>query len=385
MRTGFIIVFSLMIVIYTALNYLIFKRGMAAIPQSWNISGWFTVIFIFISSSYLIGRFLERVWVSGFTDCLVWIGSFWLGAMKYFLFILLFLDILRMINHFLPFFPSFIYSDYAKTKLIAAIISILIVTITIIGGYVNAMIPRIVNLNFEIDKKVENMHELNVVVVTDIHLGTMVTRTRFDKIVDKINRLKADIIILGGDVVDEDIGPVIRQNLGDALKNLKSKYGTFAITGNHEYLGGAENACKYLNEHGVTVLRDSVATIDNSVILVGREDRSKPGFSGKKRKLLDELMQNIDRTKPVILLDHQPFELDAAAASGADVQFSGHTHHGQIFPLNLITKMIYEVSWGYLKKGNTHFYVSSGLGTWGPPIKVGNIPEILNVKLSFTK
>jgi len=385
MGKGFIIIFSIIIVVYSAINYYIFRRGFEAIPQNWNVSVYYTILFVFIAASYLIGRFLERVWVSDFTDCLVWIGSFWLGAMVYFFFIILIFDFLRMVNQFLPFFPSFIYSDYVKTKMITLLISFSIVALTILGGYINAMIPRIVNLNFGIDKHVAGLNQLNVVVATDIHLGTMVTRARFDKIIEKINALNPDIILLGGDVVDEDVGPVIRQNLGDALKNLKSKYGTYAITGNHEFIGGADKACKYLSEHGVTILRDTTLTIDDKFTIVGREDRSKGGFSGVKRKTLDDLMSNIDRTKPIILLDHQPFELDKAAASGADVQFSGHTHHGQMFPFNLITNMIYEVSWGYLKKGNTHFYVSSGLGTWGPPIKIGNNSEILNVKLCFLK
>lgn len=385
MRTGFIIFFSIIIVVYTAINYYIFRRGCEAIPQAWNISVYYTILFIFVSASFLVGRFLERVWISDFTDCLVWIGSFWLGAMVYFFFIILILDFIRMINHFIPFLPSFLYTDYVETKMITGITAFIIVFLTIGGGYINAMIPRIVNLNFDINKKVAGLNELNAVVVTDIHLGTMFTRVRLDKIIAQINALNPDIILLGGDVVDEDVGPVIRQNLGGALKNLKSRYGTFAITGNHEYIGGAEKACKYLSEHGVILLRDTTVTIDNKFILVGREDRSKSGFSGVKRKTLDELMINIDKSKPIILLDHQPFELDKAAASGADVQFSGHTHNGQMFPFNFITKMIYEVSWGYLKKGNTHFYVSSGLGTWGPPIKIGNIPEILNVKLTFMK
>ena len=189
--------------------------------------------------------------------------------------------------------------------------------------------------------------------------------------------------MLPGDVVDEDIGPVIRNNLGETLRKIRSKYGVFAITGNHEYIGGVEPACKYLAEHGITMLRDTWVKIGDSLYVVGREDISIRGFTGKTRKPLSELMAEVDKSYPVILMDHQPFRLAEAEANGVDLQLSGHTHHGQLWPFNLITKKVYELSWGYKKKGSTHYYVSCGVGTWGPPIRTGNRPEIINIKLQF--
>lgn len=383
MKSNFIIFFSIVLVFYAAINYYIFRRSIQAIPTQWNINIFYTIIFVFISSSYIIGRFLERVWMSTLTDVLSWIGAFWLGAMVYFFLAILIIDIIRLFNHFLPFFPQFITANYAKTKMYLLIGVTMIVFITIISGFINAMIPRIVNLDFPVNKTAGNLKELKIAVVSDIHLGTMMTKSRFDGIVMKINALNPDIILLAGDILDEDLAPVIRRNLGDGLKSLKSKYGTYAITGNHEYIGGAEKAVIYLTEHNVHVLRDTFTLIDNSFYLVGREDRSKSGFSGSRRKEIPELVAGVDFTKPVIFMDHQPFNLEKAAEAGADIQFSGHTHHGQMFPFNFITKKVYEVSWGYKKKLNTHFYVSSGLGTWGPPIKIGNVPEILNVNVSF--
>ena len=155
------------------------------------------------------------------------------------------------------------------------------------------------------------------------------------------------------------------------------------MTGNHEYIGGVKASVKYLTEHGVTMLMDSVALIDSSFYLAGRIDRSGRQFDGRLRRSVADLLQGIDRAKPVILMDHQPFELDKAQAAGVDLQLSGHTHHGQLWPLNWITKKVYELSWGYKQKGNTNFYVSSGYGTWGPPVRTGNTPEIVDITLRF--
>jgi hypothetical protein len=156
-----------------------------------------------------------------------------------------------------------------------------------------------------------------------------------------------------------------------------------AITGNHEYIGGVEDAYKYLTEHGITVLRDASTKVADSLYVVGREDLSKKSFARGTRKPLHEVMADVDRSWPIILMDHQPFRLNEAAENGVDLQLSGHTHHGQLWPFHFITRKMYEVSWGYKKKGETHYYVSCGVGTWGPPVRIGNKPEIVNIKLAF--
>jgi predicted MPP superfamily phosphohydrolase len=190
---------------------------------------------------------------------------------------------------------------------------------------------------------------------------------------------------LAGDVVDEDIEPVVRLNLGEMLLSLKSKYGTYAIPGNHEYIGGAEKAFAYLTKHNVKLLRDTVVCIDTSFYLAGREDRDRGRFSGNGRKELSRLLTGLDHAKPLILLDHQPFAFQKAVDEGVDLQLSGHTHQGQMWPFNYITQAMYEIDYGYLQKGNTQFYVSSGVGTWGPPVRIGNRPEIVFIHVRFSE
>jgi predicted MPP superfamily phosphohydrolase len=124
------------------------------------------------------------------------------------------------------------------------------------------------------------------------------------------------------------------------------------------------------------VLRDEVCLVENSFYLVGREDRSSHG-----RKMLSEIVKNVDKTKPIILMDHQPFQLEDAEQCNIDFQISGHTHNGQFFPGNLLVNKMYEQGYGYLKKGATHYYISSGLGLWGPHYRIGSQSEVVVIKL----
>jgi len=381
--SSFIIFLSIVLLVYGSLNYYIFIRGWQAIPRISLLRTNYLILFLILSSSFFAGRILERYYPSIFSDILVWIGSFWLGAILYFFLIIIFLDILRLINNSFPFFPAFATFDYLKTKSAVLMISILAVFVLLGFGFINAKNPVIKELKLNVNKSAGNLKVLNIVMASDIHLGTIIGKNRLKEIVDKINGLNADIVLLPGDIVDEDVAPVIRNDIGSILIRIKSKYGTYAVTGNHEYIGGVEPAVNYLSEHNINILRDSVLKIDDSFYLVGREDRSISSFAGKKRKELSALLSETDKSLPIILMDHQPFGLDSAVKNGIDLQISGHTHNGQLFPINLIEKFIFELSSGYLKKEQTHFYVSTGVGTWGPPVRIGNRPEIVNIKLLF--
>ena len=238
------------------------------------------------------------------------------------------------------------------------------------------------DIHLDVQKQAGKLKSLHVVAFSDVHLGTVMGERHLKRIVTKTNALQPDIILIPGDIIDEDIGPVVNSRMGAILKTLHAKYGVYAVTGNHEYIGGVNNAKKFLTEHGVHMLNDTVVEIDSSFTVAGREDRTKNRM-GNGRKDLASLLSDIQKDKPVILLDHQPYHLEEAEQQGVDLQLSGHTHHGQIWPFNYITKQIFELSRGYLKKGTTHFYVSSGVGGWGPPIRTVSRPELLNIHLHF--
>lgn len=375
------IFFGIVLSVYGLLNFYILRRGLSVIPESYKSLFLFSGIFVVVS--FIAGRFLERVWISFFSETLIWIGSLWIAFMVYFFLALIIVDLFRLINFIIPFFPSFLTDNIEKTKRVTALVVFILVTVTVVGGYINTKMIVAKKYNLKIKKHAGELKSLNVVMASDIHLGTILGKSFLNNIVNRINELKPDIILLAGDIIDEDLAAVIKNNVGEELIQLKSKYGVYAITGNHEYIGGVENAYKYLIAHGVNVLRDRYEKIDNSFYVVGREDRSIRQFAGRQRKELKDIMAGIDKSFPVIMMDHQPFGLNEAQENGVDLQLSGHTHNGQLWPFNYIIEKIYDLGWGYKTNGNTHYYVSCGVGGWGPPVRTGSRPEIINIKLNF--
>jgi predicted MPP superfamily phosphohydrolase len=332
--------------------------------------------------AYPIGRFAERAYCCGFTKSIVLLGSFYLAFMVYAFFFTLFIDIVRLGDHFVGFLPEVIQQNSQKAAYVAFLIIFILTSVIVSIGHYNALHPRIRKIDLKINKSANELKKLKIVFASDIHLGTIIRNSRLLKIVDKINSLNPDLVLFPGDVVDEDIAPLSEQNMAQSFFKIKSKLGVYAITGNHEYFGGVNRSVAYIEEGNIVVLQDSVAKISDSFYLVGRKDLTGNRM-GDKRRSLDDMVKNLDKNLPIILMDHQPFHLEQAELNNIDLQISGHTHHGQMFPFNLITKKIFELSWGYLKKGNTHYYVSCGVGTWGPPIRIGNRPEIVQINLRF--
>lgn len=374
---------TVVVAVYTLVNYYIFIRALQAFPSGSVIRIWFIAAFWMLVSAFVLARILERAHPCHFTEALTWIGNFWLAFMLFFFIAVLMLDIIRFFEHFFHFLPNAWMVNYLLTKQVTFVLTVILVSITVTAGYINARNPRVKELFLEINKPGHGRSELTIAMASDIHLGTIIRKAKARELVKMLNAPKPDLILLAGDIVDEDLAPVIRDNIGDALCGLKAGIGVFAITGNHEYIGGAGPAVDYLEKHGIRMLRDTAILVNDQFYLTGREDRDKPRFSGKPRKELSEIMKDVDLSYPVILMDHQPFNLGTAASLGVDLQLSGHTHHGQIWPFNYITRAIYEVSWGYKKIGNTHFYVSCGFGTWGPPVRLGNRPEVVIIHLRF--
>ncbi|HOU17709.1 MAG TPA: metallophosphoesterase, partial [Candidatus Marinimicrobia bacterium] len=158
----------------------------------------------------------------------------------------------------------------------------------------------------------------------------------------------------------------------------------FTVPGNHEFIGGIEKATQYLENHGIKVLRDEALQLANGVWIIGRDDYDSKRYSSYVQRLtLKYLIDKINPEQPIIVLDHQPLNLSESIASRIDLQLSGHTHNGQLWPLNYLTANVYQVSHGYKKIDGTHFIVSSGFGTWGPPIRLASRSEVYVIKLRF--
>lgn len=368
---------------YCGVNLYIFLHGLQAFSISPVIRKIYIFAFILLASAFFLGRIIERIKIGIISNTLVWVGSYWLAAMVYFLLLVLLIDIFRLIHHQIPFFPQIFYQNPMKVHFYLGIGSVLIVGLILIAGRINALHPRIRQLEIKVDKKVAGEEEFKIALASDLHLGTVVGPRQLQKMVKQINMVCPDLILFAGDIIDEDPGLLIKKDLGKQLQDLRAPFGIYTVTGNHEYIGGVTAANQYLQNHGIIVLRDSVLTLSNGIVLVGREDREAHRFSGKSRRSLEKLLKNIDREKPVILIDHQPVNLQEAVENQINLQLSGHTHHGQLWPFNYITSAIYSISYGYRKIGDTHFYVSCGYGTWGPPIRTSSRPEIVVLKLTF--
>ena len=199
--------------------------------------------------------------------------------------------------------------------------------------------------------------DYKVVMASDLHLGYHNPRKELARWIDMINAEKPDFILMAGDIVDGSIRPLLEENMAEEFRRLQAP--VYACLGNHEYYSGEPRARQFIKDAGIRLLIDEAAVIDSSIVVIGRDDRTN-----MKRKDVNALMAGVDKSKYVILLDHQPYSLELSEAAGVDFQLSGHTHRGQVWPISWITDAIYECSWGSHQRGDTQYYVSSGIGIW---------------------
>ena len=215
---------------------------------------------------------------------------------------------------------------------------------------------------------------LRMVMMSDLHLGYHNRLAEFRKWVDLINAEQPDLILIGGDIIDISVRPLIEENMAAEFRRLKAP--VYACLGNHEYYSGEPRAQQFYHEAGIHLLRDTCVTVGD-VSIIGRDDRTNP-----HRKSVAELSRMADHTKYTILLDHQPYHLDRTQHAGIDFQFSGHTHYGQVWPISWITDRVYECAFGPYQRGNTRYYVSSGIGIWGGKFRIGTRSEYVVATLS---
>ena len=218
---------------------------------------------------------------------------------------------------------------------------------------------------------------LKFVLVSDLHLGYHNRRADLHQWLAKIKAENPDAILIGGDLIDGSYRPVAEEHMADEFRALDIP--VFACLGNHDYYTGLNNEEQFCRKAGIIMLRDRSLFLNGigNVTIVGRDDRTNP-----RRKSLAEIMKGVDKSRFLLELDHQPYHLEEAEQNGIDFEFAGHTHHGQVWPLNWITDAIYEDAFGQLAKGKTHYYVSSGIGIWGGKFRIGTQSEylVLNIK-----
>jgi predicted MPP superfamily phosphohydrolase len=375
--------FTIFFTVYTALNYYVFIRGWQALASYPHLRLYYIAVFILVAYGYVFSKLLYKMLPPLVYDIWLGVGAFWFAFLVYFVLILLFIDIVRLLDSAFNFLPAFIQNNYEQTKKISALIVIAVIGLIVFLGNLNKRDITIKTLDLQFPKGDGKLSEINIVAASDLHLSPIDGERLLSKIIDKMDSLNPDLILLAGDIVDDKAEILEQRKIGESFNRLKPKYGIYTINGNHEFINGVDASVEYAEHLGMKVLRDEYVLIDSSFYIVGREDSSMYQFTGRHRKTLRQIIETIESNHPVVLLDHTPYKLEEAHENNIDLQLSGHTHHGQIWPGNIITNLIYEVSRGYRKKGNTHYYVTSGAGTWGPPVRTGSKSEIVNVKIKF--
>lgn len=246
-------------------------------------------------------------------------------------------------------------------------------------GFANFATPDVRRMTLDVSKPAA-ARSLRVVAVSDVHLGYGVTRERLERFVGMINTERPDVVLIAGDLIDMAVAPLFEEKMYEPLRDIRAPQGIYMVPGNHEYISGIGESVRFVGMTPIVLLRDSVATLPCGIQVVGRDDNYNRG-----RKPLAELMHGVDGGKPVFVLDHQPndSEIEAAVSCGADFVLCGHTHKGQVWPMNHLVSALYKHAYGYTKEGGTHVYVSSGLGLWGPPYRIGSDSEMAVIDFHF--
>ena len=288
------------------------------------------------------------------------IGTSSIMVMLYLVMLFLVLDLGRLM-HLVP--RSLVYHNWQS----ALAIFVMIFGIFLYG---NLHYKNKVRVPLELKSSKPLPREYRVVMLSDLHLGYHNPRQEFARWVDMINAEKPDFILVAGDIIDGSMRPLLEEKVAEEFHRLKAP--VYACLGNHEYYAGEPRAQQFYKDAGIHLLIDEAATIDSSIVIVGRDDRTN-----MRRKPVKDLVNGLVNVQSpyIIVLDHQPYNLDRSEAAGVDFQLSGHTHRGQVWPISWITDHIYECSWGSHQRGSTQYYVSSGIGIWGGKFRIGTQSE----------
>ena len=345
--------FLSMIAAYLCGNVYIFVRALqmlSSLSLGWKFV--FALCYWIATLALVFTFFVRNVELpESISQGLFSIGSTWLVFTLYMVLALLMTDIARL---FLPAFKP--YGFIASLGFTVCLLTY---------GYFNYKHPDIVRLDIALEKPLPG-GPMKVVAISDVHLGNGTRKPQLKKFVEMINAEKPDLIIIGGDLIDNSLLPLYQQKMEEELNQLKAPMGIYLAPGNHEYISGMEECERFLKNTPIRLLRDTIVSLPNGLQLIGRDDRSN-----RRRLPIVRLLEKADTTKPTLLIDHQPYEVAKKDSLGIDIQFSGHTHRGQVWPMSLLVDNMYEQSHGYRKWPHSHVYVSSGLSLWGPPFRIG--------------
>jgi uncharacterized protein len=357
---GIILLYNLLI-FYIGYNIWVWLKNISGDRKSIKIIFW--VVLVIFAYSYVFSRWLDE------SLFFTWLGAAWLSLFYFLILLLPLANLAVLLRRFTNIQKEKFIKRTGYTVLVVVVCSFLF-------GMYNAYSPKAKTYQITIPKQVDGKQSLKIIMASDMHFGDLSGNRQANKLVRYINSQKPDLVLFPGDIIDDDITPFLEEGIPDILKQIEAP--VYASLGNHDR--DDVDLVKIFNNSGMRVLDDEVLNLPEGIVLVGRKDR---GYQDVVRAELSTLMKQVDVKKPVFLLEHQPYDLDIAEKNGVDLILSGHTHRGQVAPGNLITNMIFENDWGYLKKGDLQSIVSSGYGVWGLPLRIGTRSEIVQIEVTF--
>jgi len=336
----------------------------------------FTLIYLLTAATYPFAQLFSHRDTNISLQVFSTVSGYILPFFLYLFLLVILFDLFLLFNVLFRIVPaetrkSISFRRYALSSMILSSVAI------VVAGVINLNTIRISKCQVEVPRKNSRIEHLRVAFVADFHIQQSTRLGFVEQFVRKMKALQPDVILYGGDMVEGDKENETTEAIESAIKNIHAKYGSYGVVGNHEFYGGDKQG-KFFQKAGLILLCDTMVRIDSAFYLAGRYDEHF-----RKRKTVNEILGGDSIDLPVILMDHRPTQLQEVSHTAADIQFSGHTHNGQMFPINLITRSVYELSWGYKKIRNTHFFVTSGLRLWGPPVRTTGKSEIMLVDIHF--
>lgn len=354
----------------------------------------FAVVYLFMALSPVIAFLLPK---SAVAIVIRRISTYWIGIMLYSLLYVVLFDLLRLIAKHTKLKNTLLFSRGSVISIGSVVVACAVATC--LHGIFNARNIKVNEYSVTVNKSCGSDKHLKAVLVADLHMGYAIGVDHITNMVEKINQQDADIVIIAGDIFDNSYdGMDDPEGIKAQLKSIKSKYGVYAVYGNHDIdekilmgftfdWGGkqlhSEKMTNFMKECNIKLINDESVLINDEFYLVGRRDTDKPGTEDGTRAEISELTKDLDKTKPIFVLSHEPDELQKTADAGADIDFSGHTHDGQLFPGNLTIGLFWENPCGMIKKDNMYSIVTSGVGVYGTFMRVGTDAEICSVDIDF--
>jgi uncharacterized protein len=338
----------------------------------------FSLFYLLLLGAFPVTEIASHSAHSAWLRPLLILGYSSLPFLLYLFLVCVLLDIPLILNRLLKIIPRSHLKSFGIRKMHLLALFVLPALIVIGGRIYNSTI-QINTYHIQIPRKSSPLDHLRIALVSDFHLGELTNANFMQLFVTKIHSLNADMLLIPGDVIEGDRHDLTMVDFEKQFRKIQTRYGTFASPGNHES-HDMQNKLLFFQQSNIVFMADSICEIDHAFTLIGRKD----GHS-QLRKDIKDLIRTAPDSLPIIVLDHRPTDLRAVSDAGADLLLSGHTHEGQLFPLNYIVKYLYEISWGYKKIGQTHVFVTSGIQVWGPPVRTAGDAEILMIDIDLIK